>query len=219
MKRAPIVIALLVLTACRAESPIQQATQSPTPATARQERIQQVKAREDGLNKLQNWKPAGVLWKSDSGEIAFRTQEMTEEGITIDHYLTHLCGDEGAPLKDVVDLPSFRTFQGSSFYRDDRRIFHHLSMADGGVFCVLEDVDVASFRVLTGCYARDKAGIYTDKGRKVDADPGSFVTMDAAGCYAKDRGGYFAWGERLSPGAELDDVARKAIEMLGPIQK
>ncbi len=198
-----------------------KAAKASSPSAAqgqnRREHIQHFKEKVDRDNQEQGWKPLGHnLWRNAAGDIAFRTEEMTEEDIGIVHYRKELCCD-GPALKDAIDLGSFQRMKGS-FYRDKDHIYHHFLMADGGTFSRLEKVDTPSFQVITGCYARDKNAIYTDKARVVsDADPASFYTTEEAGCFAKDKTGYFFWDDRIGSMDELDEHGRKAIQLLGPL--
>jgi hypothetical protein len=166
--------------------------------------IDRYKIKIDSINALLEWKPLKEgLYISKNGDIGFKTVEMTEEGVSIDHYLKQLCCD-GIKLKSVIDTASFE-FMGSSFYRDKNNVYTHYDMADGGNFWIV-GADVKTFEILGNCYARDKNHIYGERAMVMDSvDYASFRTSKAVGCFAKDKKGYLFWDERMTPEELLDE--------------
>lgn len=195
-----ILLPLILLSGCRGDS----------------EHSKQTTVAAKTAPEQQSWKPqANGLWKNASGQLAFRVLVGSEEGQSSERYITEL--EEGVALRDVIDEATFHALKGS-YYQDKGNVYHHFSMAHGGRFEVMRKADAASFVAINGCYARDKNGVYTDRGVMiVAADLESFATTEE-GCFAKDRNGYYSWDETLDASGELDEDARRAIELLGPLE-
>jgi len=181
---------------------------------ARVDRISYYKSKIDSINLELNWKKTNYgLWISKNGDLGLKTQEGTEQGITIDKYITILCC-EGRKLNSVIDTLTFE-FLGSSFYKDKQHVYRHFSMADGGNFTLVENADVGTFKVIGDCYAKDKNNIYGERAMKIDSvDYETFKTEKGCGCYAKDKNGFYFWDSKIN----LKDIegtdAEKVIEKL-----
>jgi len=161
----------------------------------------------------QGWAPIEHnLWRNGAGDIGLREWVATEQEARVS-YLTVL-GHSGVPLKDALDLASFKHL-GAGFYADKDRLYHHYEMAGGGEFRPFANADLATFEVLSDCYARDASSVFTARGTAlVDVDPQSFRTHEHAGCFAKDRRGYFFWGDRFELDASSSSHERKAVAVL-----
>ena len=180
----------------------------------RTERITSYKKTLDSINYSLNWTETTFgLWKSKNGDLALKTSEGTDVGISIDKYIQHLA--DGRPLSEVIDTATFQ-YLGSSFYKDINYIYTHFAMADGGNFWIVEDADVKTFKLIgNSCYAKDKNYIFEERKMKLDSvDYQTFRTCDDCACYAKDKNGYFAWGDRMDINDIEDEDALAIIEKL-----
>lgn len=154
---------------------------------ARVESINHYKSKIDSVNQKLEWKKTAYdLWKSKNGDLGLKTQEGTEQEITIDKYITTICC-EGKSLKSVIDTVTFE-YLGSSFYKDKNYIYTHFIMSDGGNFSIVQNADVQTFKVIGDCYAKDKNNIYGERAMKMDSvDYKTFKTEKGCGCFAKDK--------------------------------
>ena len=181
---------------------------------ARVQLISLYKTKIDSINKNLDWKKTNyVLWKSKNGDLGLKTQEGTEQEITIDKYISTICC-EGESLKSVIDTLTFE-FLGSSFYKDKNHIYTHFTMIDGGNFSIIENADVKTFRIIGDCYAKDKNYIYGERALKMDSvDYKTFKTKKGCGCYAKDKNGIYFWDFKIDLKDIEDSKLREILEKL-----
>ena len=177
-------------------------------------RIKTYKAIVDKRNESLKWKKLKCgLWKSKTGEIGFKTQEGTEQGIFIVKYIVKI-GDK--KMSSVIDLKTFKHL-GSSFYKDKNHIYTHYSMASGGSFFIVQEADLKTFKVIGDCYAKDKNHIFGERHMIIkSADYKTFKTKKGVGCFAKDKNGYYFWDSKLDL-EDLDEYSKKAVGELNKL--
>ena len=95
-------------------------------------------------------------------------------------------------------------------------------MSGGGRFSNFKEVesklDVASFRILNGYYARDKNFIYDHRnGIIADADVRTFIVLGDEP-FAKDKNNYYQWDSIIENDQMQDSITKEAIRRLNKLE-
>lgn len=170
----------------------------------------------DSVSEEERWSELkDGLYVDEGGALAFRIEGLNRNGEPKVYFQTHF-GE--SPLKEQVDVESFRRVEDSLFYRDDARIYHLHEQAGGGKLMPREDLDPESFRLLPGCYAADRAHVYTERGRALQgADRATFFSSDAVSCcMGADADGFFRWADRIDA---PDTLAKEELACLAELKK
>ncbi len=152
----------------------------------------------------EQWKPLhSDLWQSNTGEIGYPILVFHEgqEDLAKD-FLTYVTTENNnVPLKNFIDIDSFRQLENSTYYKDNKHLYRFYPMAHGGIFSIFDDsADYDSFQVLNDCFAKDKNKIFQVQADEDfhNYDYTSFQTCKDCGCVAKDKNTYFVIGEELN---------------------
>lgn len=165
---------------------------------SRIKRIENYKKELDHYNESLNWKKTSFdLWRSKNGDLAVKTKEGTEVGISIDKYITET-SDTWKPIKSVIDTATFK-YVGNYFYKDKNHVYTHFLTVDGGNFWIVQDADPQTFEALGSCYAKDKNYIYGERAMKMDSvDYATFKTCNECNCYARDKNSFYFWDDKIN---------------------
>ncbi len=181
----------------------------------RAERIKNYKKEADRYNKSLDWKKTSFdLWRSKNGDLAVKTQEGTDVGISIDRYISKMA-DSGKPIKSVIDTATFK-YVGNFFYKDKNHVYTHFLMAHGGNFWIVKGADPQTFQALGNCYAKDKNNIYGERAMKMDSvDYKTFKTSKECACFAKDKNGFYFWDDKIN----LKEADPETLSMVDKLKK
>lgn len=160
----------------------------------------------DSLNTAKQWKLiSGDLYISKDGDIGIIDARLLippDDFITVYQYT--FCDQNRTPLNAVIDVKSFKFLAGSgwgAYYRDKNHIYHSFGTSGGSNFSIAEEADVATFKILNDCYAKDKNHVYEFRFGIIEgADPSTFKYLKDD-CYAKDKNGYYSGNGLLSAGS------------------
>jgi hypothetical protein len=185
-------------------------------------RVLKAKKFEDSLAKVMHWKPLrDNLYVSKFGDIGFKTAYVIHPPELIETYKTYLCCEEGNPLKDIIDIESFRLIGGDwgfgGYFKDKNHIYHFFGDSGGGNLTIVEDADYPTFEIVNDCYGRDKNHIYDMRFGTMDSiDPGEFKMLSYKDrCLAKYKGTYYWGNHEMRPEYIADDPEmQEAIKLL-----
>ncbi|MGZ4034397.1 MAG: DKNYY domain-containing protein [Bacteroidia bacterium] len=140
------------------------------------------------------------LFKDNKSNLYFKTYDLAKHKIPVLILrLYNACeGDSTYDLANYIDINSFHKLNGIGLYKDNKHVYIHNEMIDGGNIGLIENADLKTFRAIPhSFYAIDKKYVYYQGMIIKNADCKTFegvfkiVGNDTVCWFGKDRKNYF----------------------------